>query len=129
MKDSTEKVATTTKQQQFSVLGKRLVRKDALEKVTGTVLQVADIKLPRMLYAKFLRSPYAHARIIKIDTKHAGALPGVKCVLTHQNVPKVHPFGKFEFLLDELLHHGISIYGAVALSPSSRFAGISSRSV
>ena len=90
---------------EFSVLGKRLPRKDALEKVTGEAKFVSDIQLPRMLYAKFLRSPYAHAMITKIDTSRAEVLPGVKCVLTHENTPRVHPLGKFEFLLDYRIHH------------------------
>lgn len=115
MKDSLEKVTGTVKRREFSVISKSLVRKDALEKVTGTVKHVADMQLPRMLHAKFLRSPYAHARIARIDTSRAEALKGVKCVLTHQNVPKVHPFGKFEFLLDETVHHAgeeVAVVGA-----------------
>jgi len=98
----------------FSVLGKRLPRKDALEKVNGEVKFVADMQLPRMLHAKFLRSPYAHAIITKMDTSRAEALPGVKCVLTHENTPKVHPLGKFEFLLDYRVHHAGEEVAAVA---------------
>ncbi|MFC1915399.1 xanthine dehydrogenase family protein molybdopterin-binding subunit [Chloroflexota bacterium] len=88
----------------FSVLGKRLPREDAIEKVTGEAKQVSDMQLPGMLHARFLRSPHAHAKIVKIDTGKAESLPGVKAVLTHQNVPKVHSRGKFEFLLDETVH-------------------------
>lgn len=99
---------------EFSVLGKSLPRKDALEKVTGEVKFVADMQLPRMLHAKFLRSPYVHAMITKIDTSRAEALLGVKCVLTHENTPKVHPLGKFEFLLDYRVHHAGEEVAAVA---------------
>ena len=99
---------------EFSVLGKRLPRKDALEKVTGEAKFVADMQLPRMLHAKFLRSPYVHAMITKIDTSRAEALPRVKCVLTHENTPKVHPLGKFEFLLDYRVHHAGEEVAAVA---------------
>lgn len=87
--------------QQFSVLGKGFARKDALEKATGTARYIPDIQLPHMLYAKFLRSPHAHAKIVSIDTSKAEVLPGVRCVLTHKNVPKVHPMRKFEYLLSE----------------------------
>jgi xanthine dehydrogenase molybdenum-binding subunit len=90
--------------EEFSVVGKSLPRKDALEKVKGEAKFVADMQLPGMLHAKFLRSPYAHARITKIDASRAEALPGVKCVLTPKNTPKIHPMGKFEFLLDETAH-------------------------
>ena len=99
----------------YAVIGKSLPRKDALGKVIGTVKYVSDLQLPRMLHAKFLRSPHAHARIISIDTTRAEALTGVKCVLTHKNVPKVHPAGKFEFLLDETVHHsGEEVAGVAA---------------
>jgi xanthine dehydrogenase molybdenum-binding subunit len=90
---------------EYSLLGKRLPRVDALAKVTGAITFVSDIQLPRMLYTRFLRSPYAHAQIINIDTSKAEILPGVKCVLTHKNVPKIHPLTKFEYLLDETLHY------------------------
>ena len=99
----------------FSVVSKNYPRKDALEKVTGTVKYVSDLLLPRMLHAKFLRSPYAHARITRIDTSQAEALAGVRCVLTHQNVPGVHPAGKFEFLLDSTVHYcGEEVAGVAA---------------
>ena len=72
----------------FEVLGKGKVRKDAIEKVTGNAKYIPDIQLPGMLHVKCLRSPHAHARIKHIDTSRAESLPGVKCVLTHRNVPK-----------------------------------------
>ncbi len=90
---------------EFSVLGKSVARKDAIEKVKGEARYIPDIQLQGMLNAKFLRSPHAHAKINSIDTSKAEALPGVKCILTYQNVPKVHPLRKFEYLLDETVHH------------------------
>lgn len=103
---------------QFSVLGKKVPRKDAIGKVKGEARYVPDIQLPNMLHVKFLRSPHAHARIKGIDTSKAEALPGVKCVLTHQNVPKVHPQRKFEFLLDETVHRpGEEVAAVAALTP------------
>src|SRR3989304_1362451 len=99
---------------EFSVFGKSLVRKDAVEKAKGEAKYIDDIQLPRMLHAKFLRSPYAHAKIMSIDTSKAGAMPGVRCVLTHQNVPKVHPLRKFEYLLDETVHYPGEEVAAVA---------------
>jgi xanthine dehydrogenase molybdenum-binding subunit len=102
----------------FSVVGKPHVRKDALEKVTGQARFISDIQLPGMLYARFLRSPNAHARIVSIDTSKAENLPGVKCILTHRNVPKLHPLRRLEFLLDETLHHpGEEVAAVAALSP------------
>ena len=97
-----------------SVLGKNLVRKDALEKVKGEAKYIFDLKLPRMLHVKFLRSPYAHAKIVSMDTSKAEALPGVKCILTHKNVPKVHPSRKLEYLLSETVHFPGEEVAAVA---------------
>ena len=61
-------------------------RIDAPEKAAGRTEFVDDITLksryPGMLYAKVLRSPYAHARIKSIDASEAERLPGVKAVLT-----------------------------------------------
>ncbi len=72
------------------VVGKNFPRKDALAKVTGGAQYTADIKLPGMLYAKCLRSPYAHANILSIDTSKAEALPGVEAVITYKDVvPKI----------------------------------------
>jgi len=102
----------------FSVLGKSHVRKDAIEKAKGDAKFVPDIQLPKMLHAKYLRSPHAHARIKKIDTSKAEALPGVKCVLTHKNVPKKHPMRKLEFWMDETVHHpGEEVAAVAALTP------------
>jgi 4-hydroxybenzoyl-CoA reductase alpha subunit len=66
----------------YSVIGKRLPRVDAPEKITGQAKYAADYSLPGMLWCKVLRSPYAHARILTIDTSRAERLPGVKAVIT-----------------------------------------------
>jgi len=59
-------------------------RVDAVERVTGQAKYTNDIKLPGMLYARVLRSPYPHARILRIDTSEASRLPGVQAVITHE---------------------------------------------
>jgi xanthine dehydrogenase molybdenum-binding subunit len=71
----------------FSVVGKRMPRKDARDIVTGKAEFIDDLRIPEMLYAKVLRSPLAHANILDIETEDAERLPGVKAVLTHRNVP------------------------------------------
>ena len=58
-------------EKEYNVVGKRPIRPDGAEKVTGYATYGADIRLPGMLYGKILRSPYAHARIKSIDTRHA----------------------------------------------------------
>ncbi|MBI2910038.1 MAG: molybdopterin-dependent oxidoreductase [Chloroflexi bacterium] len=72
----------------YSIVGKNVARLDALEKVTGRAVYAIDLKLPRTLHGKVLRSPYAHARILRIDTSRAESLPGVKAVITRENTPE-----------------------------------------
>lgn len=99
---------------EFAIIGKRLPRADAIEKATGEVRFMPDIQLPGMLFAKFLRSPYAHAKITRIDTSKAEALSGVKAILTHKNVPHVRSRIKFGFILDETMHFAGEEVAAVA---------------
>jgi CO/xanthine dehydrogenase Mo-binding subunit len=68
-------------------VGHTLPRRDAQAKVSGSAAYSTDIKLPGMLHAKVLRSPRAHARIVSIDASAARVLPGVRAVLTHQDIP------------------------------------------
>ena len=72
---------------EYSVIGQRLPRKDAREKVVGEAKYAADMTLPKMLFGKILRSPYPHAKIIHIDTSKAEKLPGVKAVVTGKDSP------------------------------------------
>ena len=60
---------------------------DAAAKAKGTAQFTDDILLPGMLHGKILRSPLAHARILRIDTSRAEKLPGVKGVVTGQDIP------------------------------------------
>lgn len=79
MKDSVE----------YAVIGTSPARVDGIEKVTGTARYAGDVTLPGMLYGKMKRSPHAHANIVRIDASKAEQLPGVKAVLTVNNVPRV----------------------------------------
>jgi CO/xanthine dehydrogenase Mo-binding subunit len=67
-------------------IGRRGLRpKEAPEKVTGRALYTNDVYLPGMLYVKVFHSPYAHARIRKMDTSKAEALPGVWAVIRYDD--------------------------------------------
>src|SRR5262250_2372143 len=70
-------------------IGLSIPRPDGPEKVTGRVQYVADIKPKGLLHAKLLRSPHAHARIVRIDVSKARALPGVRAVLTAADIPEL----------------------------------------
>ena len=67
---------------EYAVIGKRLPRVDAKEKVLGRARYAADYSLPGMLWCKVLRAPHAHARILNIDASRAERLPGVKGIVT-----------------------------------------------
>ena len=73
----------------FNVLGKNHVRVDALDKVTGHATYAGDVYLPEMLMCKVLTSTRSHARIVRIDTTEAKALPGVRGIITGQDFPDV----------------------------------------
>ncbi|MFQ5825897.1 MAG: xanthine dehydrogenase family protein molybdopterin-binding subunit [Dehalococcoidia bacterium] len=72
----------------YSVVGRPVPRVDAVEKVTARAIFGTDTVLPGMLHGKILRSPYAHARIVAIDTSKAKSMPGVRAVLTAGDVPE-----------------------------------------
>jgi CO/xanthine dehydrogenase Mo-binding subunit len=75
-----------------STLGKPIAQVNARSKVLGKAIYAGDIQLPGMLHGKVLRSPYPHARIVRIDVAAARALPGVKAVLTGDDAPNT-PWG------------------------------------
>ena len=70
-------------------VGRSIPRIDAVEKVTGEAVFTTDLTFPGMLYAKVLRSPYPHARIVSIDISQAEKLPGVAAVATWENTTDV----------------------------------------
>src|SRR5262249_35542773 len=63
-----------------TLIGKRISRADGPAKVSGKAKYTFDINRPGMLHGKILRSPYAHAKITRIDTSAAEQMPGVKAV-------------------------------------------------
>ncbi len=71
----------------FKLVGTRPNRPDGLDKVTGRARYGADFSLPGMLFGAVVRSPHAHARIVKIDTSKAEALEGVKSIVTRADFP------------------------------------------
>ena len=74
---------------QWSTVGRPEAKVDAVKLVQGKPAFAADVEMRGLLHAKVLYSPYAHARIRRIDTAQALALPGVAAVLTWQDLPRV----------------------------------------
>jgi CO/xanthine dehydrogenase Mo-binding subunit len=74
-------------------IGERVLREDAVPKVTGEFEYASDLSAPGMLWGDTLRSPHAHARIVAIDISAALRVPGVHAVLTHADVPGAKLYG------------------------------------
>jgi xanthine dehydrogenase molybdenum-binding subunit len=86
----------------LAVVGKRLAAVDAFAKVTGRAEYCTNIHLPQMLVGKVLRSPHAHARVVKVDGSKAEILSGVRAVVTHKDVPrKVYTYNVMTYQLPE----------------------------
>ena len=83
---------TAEKKPDFQVVNHSVPRRDGRVKVTGRATFVSDLRLIGMAYAKVLRSPYAHAKIVSIDTSRAEARRGVYCVLTGNNLEGLNPY-------------------------------------
>src|SRR5947208_208021 len=76
----------------FDVIGTTVPKRDGAEKVTGRTRYLHDLVLPRLAHGKILRSRHPHARLVRVDTRRASALPGVLAVLTGDDV-EPRPFG------------------------------------
>src|SRR6266852_6028961 len=74
------------------VVGHSVRRVDAPEKVTGRARYVTDMELPGMLHVKLLRSPYPHAKIVRVDVTRARAAAGVRAVVTSADLDWCDPY-------------------------------------
>ena len=113
----------------YKVVGTRPVRPDGTDKVTGRAEYGADLRLDGMLYGAVLRSPHAHARITRLDTSKAEALPGVLAVATNADFPRVasgnlnlgegtaNPMWLVDNLLagEKVLYHGHAVAAVAAI--------------
>ncbi len=119
-------------EQTFTTIGTRPVRHDGVDKVTGRANYGADLSLPGMLHGVVVRSPHAHARIRSIDTSAAAKVPGVKGIVTGQDVPLVDvKLGMGEGAMDlkdmsdnllartKVLYHGHAVAAIAATSLSA----------
>ncbi|RLT38304.1 MAG: xanthine dehydrogenase family protein molybdopterin-binding subunit, partial [Chloroflexi bacterium] len=123
-------MAVQTKSPDYKVIGTRPIRHDGTDKVTGAARYGADTQLPGLLYGKILRSPHAHARIVRLDTSKAEAFPGVTAVVTSKDLApaedKVQEMGEDVTNLmylsanilaqDKVLYHGHAIAAVAANS-------------
>jgi CO/xanthine dehydrogenase Mo-binding subunit len=96
------------------------IRPDGKEKVTGSGRYTADLNLTGQLHAAFRYADHTHARILRIDTTRARALPGVLAVVTHEDVPDVLYGGMVQdrrlFARDTVRFEGDIVAGVAALT-------------
>lgn len=102
----------------YALLGKRLPKPDAVNRVTGRMIYADDTQLPGALAGKILGSPVAHGRIRRLDTSKAESLPGVHEVVTAKDAPQ-HRYGgiirdKLMFAPDVVRYHGDPIAAVAA---------------
>ncbi|CAM5271462.1 oxidoreductase [Streptomyces badius] len=105
-------------------LGSSLPATDARAKTEGTFPYAADLWAEGLLWAAVLRSPHPHARILSIDTSGAEEMPGVRAVVTHEDVPGESNYGRHVvdrpvFASDLVRHHGEPIAAVAADHPDT----------
>ena len=100
----------------FHQVGTRPLRPDGVDKVTGRARFGADMTAPGMLIGKVLRSPHAHARIRKIDTSKAEALPGVKAIVTAKDFAKLDRENDLYHVLHNVMAREKALYDGHAVA-------------
>jgi CO/xanthine dehydrogenase Mo-binding subunit len=110
------------------VVGKSLPRMDGAGKVTGTAVYAADFALPGMLVGKVFGSTEPHARIVRLDTARARALPGVRAVIAAADVPDVRYGGALKdetvFARGKVRYVGQPVAAVAATTPEAAEAAL-----
>ncbi len=108
---------------EHAVVGKSIPRVDGAEKVTGQARFTGDLRIPGLLHARLVLSPYAYARIVKVDAEAARAAPGVVGVYGAEDLPLVEADSgsrKRDFLArGRALYHGHPVAAVVAESAAA----------
>ena len=115
------KVREEETQREYRNVGKPVKRIEGVGKVTGKTVYADDMQLPRMLHAKVLGSPYAHARIKAVHTAKARQHPGVEAVFASADLPEYKKNASNRrgiiFPDDEVLFHGQPVAAVLASDP------------
>ncbi|WP_375141604.1 xanthine dehydrogenase family protein molybdopterin-binding subunit [Bacillus sp. EB600] len=103
----------------MDVIGKSVIRKDAYDKVTGRARYTNDYQSIPMLSARIVISPYAHARIIEIDTSEASKIPGVRAIIAGEHFPLTGEAirNRPPIAVDKVRYHGEAVALVVADTP------------
>ncbi|MCC5910178.1 MAG: xanthine dehydrogenase family protein molybdopterin-binding subunit [Clostridiaceae bacterium] len=102
---------------QYKVIGKSPPRKDSKDKVKGKVKYVNDINTVGMLHTALKTSPHAHAKIISIDIAEAMEKPGVRKVITGEDIPYIvglYLGDKYPLALGKVRHYGEAVAAVIA---------------
>ena len=75
--------------QDLSIIGRRAPKVDAVKLATGRAAFVDDVEIRGLLHVKLVKSPWPHARVVRIDTQRARQVAGVHAVITHEDVPRI----------------------------------------
>jgi CO/xanthine dehydrogenase Mo-binding subunit len=116
-----EGVPSYLDERRFTQVGRSVPKVDAPAKAKGEAIYADDMVLPGMLYAKIKRCmDYAHAKIVKIDTSKAEALPGVVAVLTGDEAPNrygivPHNCNETVLAIDKVRYHGEGVAAVAAV--------------
>lgn len=102
---------------EFSVVGENHLRIEGWDKVTGKIRYVNDINSPNLLHAALKTSPHAHAKIVSIDTEEASKLPGVRAIVTGEDLPYVvglYLGDKYPLARGKVRHYGEAVLAVIA---------------
>jgi CO/xanthine dehydrogenase Mo-binding subunit len=117
----------TEKATEYRYLGKGRKLIDGLEKVLGSAQYTADVRLPGMLHLRPVLSPYAHAKIVSINTSAALAIPGVVAVLTADDLPTkgkaINSRHSAVLAVDRVLFRGQPVVAVVAETEAAAYDG------
>lgn len=108
---------------QYRVIGSPVVRVDGPEMVSGQSVYGVDVRLPAMLWGKVLRSPLAHARVLRADGEKARKVPGVKAVISAKDVPQQRYGFAIQdqtiFAIDKVRYMGDAVAAVAAVDEES----------
>ena len=122
VKEKSNLIVSAANKHEYSVLGKSVVKKDTMEKITGKAKFAADMELPNMLYGGVFRSTICHGVVKSFDASAALAIPGVVTVRTYKDIPGKNRIGiilKDEPVLvdDKIRRYGDAIAVVAAETP------------
>jgi CO/xanthine dehydrogenase Mo-binding subunit len=109
----------------MEVIGKSIIRKEAQDKVTGRAKYTNDYHMGTMLSGKVVISPYAHARIVKIDSTEAKKVPGVRAILLGEHFPLTGEAirDRPPLAVDKVRYHGEAVVLVIADTPAQAKKG------